>query len=101
MGIEEMKVTFGKFKCIATLTKYNSTIQNCLKLIDEVDGMPVIVASTAIPNEYQADDEIFIKSWAENTGVRKILIDNEIIGPVLEYISVGFVNASRHKLLII
>lgn len=101
MGIDEMKVVFNKFNCIAILTKYSSTRQNCLKLIDEKDGCAVAVASTNVPGEYQALDEIFIKSWSENNGVRKVLIEAEIISPVLEYINIGFVKASRHKLLIL
>ena len=100
METDEMKITFNKFKCIIILDKYQPTNQNHMKLIDEADGLPVAIASTNIPDQYQASDEIFIKSWSENNGVRKALIDAEIIGPVIGYVPVGWVMASRHKLLI-
>ena len=100
MYTDEMKVVFNKFKCIAVLSQYESTLQNSLKLIDEVDSLPIAV-STNIPGEYQAPDEVFIKSWSENTGLCKELMEQEIIGPVIEYIPVGHAKASRHQLLII
>lgn len=101
MGTEELKVKFNKFDCIAVLSHYRSTMQNSLQLIDEIDGSPVAVASVNIPGEYQAFNEVFIKSWSENTGLRKILMEQEIIGPVIEYIEIGWSKASRHELLII
>ena len=101
MGTDELKITFNGFNCIVVLSQYQSTIQNSLELIDETDGLPVAVASVNIPGEYQAPDEVFIKSWSENTGLCKELMEQEIIGPVIEYITVGYAKASRRQILII
>ena len=45
------------------------------------------------------DDEVLIKSWSENVGIKEALIDAGIIGPLLERIPTGWVSASKHKLL--
>jgi hypothetical protein len=94
-----MKVEFKQYQCEAVTTKYGHN-QNALKLFDLEDGCSVAVASVCLPDEQLENDEIFIKSWSENQGMRKALEDAGIIGPVLEYIPVGWVKASKHKLLI-
>jgi hypothetical protein len=91
-------VNFNGFECIVVKTKYPKTQQNALQLLHE--GAPFLTASVCLIEEMPEDDEIFIKSWSENAGIRKALMNAGIIGPVEEYIPTGFVQASKHKLLI-
>jgi hypothetical protein len=93
------KITFKGQICSLVKTRYPKTQQSALQLLGE-KGEPFLTASVCIPEEDPKLDEIFIKSWSENAGIRKALIDNGIIGPVEEYIPIGFVQASKHKLLI-
>jgi hypothetical protein len=92
-------VNFKQWQCEAIPTQYGAG-QNALRLFDTLDGSLILVASVCLPDSEQDSDEIFIKSWSENQGVRKALVQAGIIGPKLESIPVGFTMATRHKLLI-
>jgi hypothetical protein len=100
-SIPEKVVVFGDTKCYLSKLKYNDGA-NGLRLLDSKDNGPYLVASCNLSNldEPLADDEIIIKSWSENQGMHHLLMQEEVIGPIIEYIPTGFVFATKHKLYI-
>jgi hypothetical protein len=71
-----------------------------VQLIDCSDGSPVLMATVNLPDQALAPGHVFVKSWSENRGVDRMLIDAGLIGPALAYVPLGHATASVHELLI-
>lgn len=88
---------YGKGLTVSVHRAVYGNGQNCLRIFE--NGMPYMTASVSLVNENQADNEVFIKNWSENDGIMQDLMASGIIGPVMQYIPTGFVEATRHVIL--
>lgn len=71
-----------------------------LRLLDE-QGMPQLTCTVNLPEEACPPDEVWIKDWSENEGMRKFLEEEGIISRQVAAMAVtGHVTATRHRLLI-
>lgn len=73
--------------------------RTALTLLDP-QGQPIATATTNLPEEPLAPNEVFIKSWSENQGMCEALEALGIIGPTVDHVRTGFVQATKHRLLI-
>lgn len=91
-------VMFAGYLCTIHTHNYQNN-RKALELVDE-DGDSVAMATVNMPNHPTKEDEVFIKSYSENEGMSEVLASAGIIGLVLEYVNTGFVEVTKHKLLI-
>lgn len=96
MSKEKPEVTFLKTKCIVKKEKYTSNGRICLDLYSKADGDLFACATTNLFLPLK-DDEVFIKNYSENEGIREALQLGGIIGPPLNFINP---DVSIHKCLI-
>jgi hypothetical protein len=94
-----VKVRFKQWNCVVKLTHYRDQ-RPALILRHEFTGEDILVASVNLPDVPLRNDEILIKDWSENEGVLQLLMDNGVIGPVIENVPTGMVSAQKCKLLI-
>lgn len=92
-------VKFMKWNCGIKIVKYIAPDNLALQLIDMTDGSPVAMASVN-PDFKLNDGEIAIKSWSENKGMARILMDAGIISDIKRIVVMGFAEATVHDLLI-
>ena len=69
-------------------------------IIESLDGEPLMTASVNLVDEHLADNEVAIKDWSENEGIRECLEKLGVIGPVKRSVKTGFVTATIHECLI-
>lgn len=93
------KVTFKGYNCVIEKFEYSNG-RTALQLTDETDGESVVMATVNIP-EYadMASDEVIIKNYSENEGIKEALELQGVIGPAILELESGFVTVTKHKLL--
>lgn len=94
-----IRVKFQQYECVLSFGKYGNG-RLAIKLNDAEDGLPVAVATVNIPEKHFEPDEVAIKSWAENTGMVRCLVDAGVIAEPHRKISLGHVSASVCRLLV-
>lgn len=67
----------------------NQRIALCL--IDSLDGSPVATASSNLPDEQIAQDEVAIKDYTENKGMLNFLVSNKVVHPPHRFVKSGYV----------
>jgi len=77
---------------------YQSNNKIALELIDVNDNEPVLIATTNIQGVSLEDDEVLIKNYSENFGIRQVLMDSKIISKPLEF-NINGLDVTKHKLL--
>ena len=87
---------YGKYTIDIKMSRYSNG-QHRMELIDSEDGLPVLVASSAIDESLESD-QIAIKDYSENEGVLKFLIEEGIISSPLKYFNSGFVRITICKI---
>ena len=92
-------IRFMKWNCGIKVVKYIEPNNLALQLINIDDGSPIIMASVN-PEFKLNENEIAIKSWAENDGVADILMKAGIISDIKRIIILGHAEATVHDLLI-
>lgn len=92
------EIKFNEWNCTLNYSTYSNK-RTAIELIDAEDGMPIAMATVNIPDASIESDEVIIKNWSENEGIREALQVAGIIGPTLRKIPTGFVLATVHKLL--
>jgi hypothetical protein len=90
------EVTFLKHVCIVKKSEYQSNNRIALELESKADGEPFAVATVNVFVPMKKD-EVAIKNYSENEGIREALQLAKIIGPPLNFISQ---DVSIHKCLI-
>lgn len=98
-----IKVRFKEWDCILEFGKYGNG-RTAISLIGapgtEDQYEPIATATVNLPYVECDEDEVLIKNYSENEGMEEALIEAEIIGPRLGTRATGFVEVTKHKLLI-
>lgn len=85
-------VKFKEWACWLKVRRYSNG-RIALTLVDQRDGEPVATATTNLPDEPLADDEVVIKDWSENTGMVTALVAAGVIEQPHRSVVTGFVKA--------
>ena len=91
-------VNFLGFKCMVVKQNYQSNNKIALELIDIKNSEPVLTATVNIEGVNLKEDEVLIKNYSENFGIRGVLMDNKIISKPLEF-NINGLDVTKHKLL--
>jgi hypothetical protein len=83
--MQEKIVNFKNYNCIVCFEKYSNK-RTAIRLIDQVDGLSVLMASVNLPDEHVESDEVAIKDYSENEGVLRSLIGASVISYPERYI---------------
>lgn len=92
------QVRFKYWNCIPVFKTYSNG-RKAISLIDAKDGSPVANATLNLPGIELESDEVIVKNYSENEGIRPALIEAGIIGPILRTVSTGYVTATVHKII--
>ncbi len=98
--MDKTSVKFKRWNCRIEKLTYSTTGRTALHLIDIVDGSPVATATVNIPEVELANDEVIIKDYSENQGMLDVLLENNIVGQPIRWVSSGFVKLPVCQLLI-
>lgn len=91
-------VNFLGFECMIMKHEYSNNKAIALELVDVNDNESVAMATVNIPNVKLEKDEVLIKNYSENNGIRNLLVDNKIISRPLEF-NINGLDVTRHRLL--
>lgn len=95
--MEEMKVHFAGYDCIASFDRYVSTNNVAIQLLDAEDGLPICVATVNL--DLLEEGFCAVKNWSENAGMEGALISAGIIEPeACDFQRNGFVMAPVYRL---
>jgi len=106
--MEEKKIPLPKLKtllldgpALLVKTEYASG-GTALILRDPLTDEGLAVATVNLPDfkDKLEEDQVFIKNWSENEGMLEALQAAGVIGPVLDEVPAGFVNAQRVQVLV-
>lgn len=80
----KVRIKFSCFDLDCDIQKLRYPVGNRLALVlNETDtGESFMIASVNLPHEQQEDNEVAIKDYSENEGIRQCLEDLKIIGPI-------------------
>ena len=90
------EVTFLETKCEVIKTYYVNNSNNAIDLIEKETGEPFLSASTNFSYKLN-EDEVLIKNYSENYGIREVLMDNKIISKPLEF-NINGLDITKHKI---
>lgn len=94
-------------KLAVKITNYYGSARKALVLESAVDqpelrstaGEIYTVATVNLPAVSLEQDEVLIKDYSENEGVREALEKGNVIGPALASYRTGFAEVTKHKLI--
>ena len=93
-----MKVKFKNWNCTAIGTFYGN-YRKAIKLIDDIDGEMVAVATVNLPEHDIPDNCVFIKNYSENETMVKSMMEAGIIKPFnLGHAESGYVKIPLYML---
>jgi hypothetical protein len=95
-----MQVKFRHWTCDVALARYANNGRAAIKLNDAKTGDLVAVATVNLDQFPLAPDEVFIKDWSENEGIKDALVKAGIVASTGERVPTGFVEADVCKLLV-
>jgi len=94
----KIKTKYIDEECEIRKTPYSSG-RVALHLVTSA-GEHVAVATVHLPDLPLEDGYTFIKDYSENEGLLKALQDAGVIGPVVDIVHLGYVDAYKVKVLI-
>jgi hypothetical protein len=94
----KIKTKYIDEECEIVKTRYSNGRIGLL--LDTPAGEPVAVATVNLSDEPLEDGYTFIKDYSQNEGLLKALQDAGIVGPIVDIVSTGYVNAYTVKVLI-
>jgi hypothetical protein len=80
-----MKIKFNEFNCNIVFDKYQNNNRIAVMLKDVIDNDVVAFASVNLPFEPLENDEVAIKTYSENEGMLKCLIENKVVSQPVRY----------------
>lgn len=86
----KLQTVYGSYDVQLRWSKYSNG-RTALELLDAIDGNPVLIATTNLPEVPLEEHEGIIKDYAENEGVLKFLQANHIVGEVKRWVKSGYV----------
>lgn len=94
-------IRFKDWDCTLEYAQYgNKRTAITLLGTGEELGEPIAVATVNMPDDILEEDEIYIKDYAENSGMEEALLNAGVIGPSLGFVVSGHIMIGKHKLLI-
>jgi hypothetical protein len=81
-------IRFNEWDCRLRFNRYTGNDRLAILLVTE-DGEPLLTATVNVPCYPLEDDEVMIKSYAENDGVLECLTDVGVIAPTGKTLEVG------------
>lgn len=94
-----MNVKFMDWNCTAMAKRYTNNGRTAIELIETDTGEPIAISTVNLVEEALGPNEVIIKDYSENTGMREALINAGVIHPEeLRRIETGFVTCPVHKL---
>ena len=94
----EIRVKFKEWNCI-TQGAYYSNGNKAIKLVDAEDGDLITTATVNMVEEKIDNDTVFIKDYAENSGMTETLINADIIkASIINSVKTGYVTVESFKL---
>lgn len=97
--IYKLKTKYSLYDAYINFLQYGNG-RVALEFADAITGESILRATVNIPDEDLAEDEVFIKNYAENEGILDWLIENNIVSQPLSYTRNGFESIPRCKLLL-
>lgn len=85
------------YQVSATFKKYANG-QNCIKLIDKMDGFPYATATVSVEEKIE-EDEVVIKDYSENVGLLDVLVKGGVVSDPIRVIRMNYVELYVCKLL--
>lgn len=91
-------VQFRNWTCNVNVARYSNG-RLALQLVSAVEdlsddlfiGSPIATATINLPDDAQAENEVFIKDYSENEGMYDALFDAGYVGEITREVSSGFV----------
>lgn len=80
---------FKIWDCRPTLERYGNG-RMAIRLIDEIEGFPVAIATVNVPEVDLAEDEVVIEDYSENDGMLVAFLEAGLIDEVVGITKVGF-----------
>lgn len=77
---------------------YYDNGRKAIQLVHAEDGSPVAKATVNIPDAPLEEDEVHIKTWSENEGMTKAMVEAGYIDEPYDHASSGFAIADRCRL---
>ncbi len=98
--VPEPTLTFHGTKCRVVLERYEEGGRVAVQLVDAETGEPFSTATTNLPGEPLAADEVFIKNYSENEGMLDALEAAGIVKRTGREVRSGYVVIYAAKLLL-
>ena len=92
-------VRFKDWNCKLVFRYYGNN-RTAIQLLDASDGGPVATATVNIPECPLEEDQVIIKTYSENEGMLRALMDAGVVSSPVSYVQSGFVTCPICKLLI-
>lgn len=86
----EKTVTFMDEVCTVKVHEYATGGRKAIQLYIQKTGEPMATATVNMPDYPLSLDEVIIKDYSENAGILDTLRASGIIGPVKQWVPVGF-----------
>ena len=99
LNSKEMEIKFQGFTCTLEKANYENG-RVALFLNDVVDGQMVAKCSVNVPDKPLEEDEVFIKTYGENYGMLRTLIEAGVVAPPHKFETVMFNKLPVCKILI-
>lgn len=85
------KVKFNQWGCVAVPGYYGNG-RKAIELLDALDGEPVAIATVnVVAQELTSENHVFIKDYAENSGMLSAMTEAGLIKPNGRLVPSGFV----------
>lgn len=94
----DVLVHFNGFQAKVVKGTYGEGVM-ALKLVDPDDGSAVATATVNIPGRRPPDGHVFIKNWAENSGIIDVLSQAGVLRDTGHRVKTGYVEAHLCQLL--
>lgn len=88
-----MKIHFRGYDYKVIYSRYVNNQRISISLIDLISHEPYLVATVNLADEDLEYNEVAIKTWTENDGILKALIENDIVSPPHRQVPVGYTTA--------
>ena len=90
-------VRFKNWTCRVQQARYGNG-RTALQLVDAEDGSPIATATVNLADQPLGDGEVFIKDYAENTGMLASLERAGVVERTGEWVRSGFVEVPKCRL---
>ncbi|MBA3531529.1 MAG: hypothetical protein H0T73_06355 [Ardenticatenales bacterium] len=83
-------ITFAGSTCEVRHATYRDNQRLALQLVEPDSGFFIASATINLPEASLEFDETAIRSWAENEGLREVLVAARIVAPPHRYVAAGY-----------